>query len=118
AAAQTSGPSSVEIKEAGGFSYATFAFDGLDAAALRNAADGQLNRTGADVVVVGSGNLIVAKTSPAARERGANAGNLVRAIASKVGGGGGGKPDIAQAGLKDPSTLDAALAGVAEALAA
>ena len=118
AAAQTSGPSTVQVEEAGGFSFATFAFDGLDAAALRNAADSQLNRTGADVVVVGSGNIIVAKTSAAARDRGANAGSLVRAIASKVGGGGGGKPDMAQAGLKDPASLEAALAGVAKALAA
>src|SRR5690606_27113117 len=54
AAAQTSGSGSVEIREAGGFSYATFAFDGLDATALRNAADVQLTRTGVDLVVVGS----------------------------------------------------------------
>ncbi len=94
----------------------TLSFDGLDATALRNAADTQLSKLGADVVVVGSGTLIVAKTSEAARQRGASAGSIVRAIASKVGGGGGGKPDLAQAGLKDASTLSAALAAVPEAL--
>ena len=115
ASAQSAG-AAAEVKEAGGFKYVTLSFDGLDATALRNAADTQLSKLGADVVVVGSGTLIVAKTSEAARQRGASAGSIVRAIASKVGGGGGGKPDLAQAGLKDASTLSAALAAVPEAL--
>jgi len=116
AAAQTAAAPAVELQEAGGFKFATIALDGLDATALRNAADTQLARTGADVIVVGSGTLIVAKTTEAARTRGANAGSIVRAIASRVGGGGGGKPDLAQAGLKDASSLAAALAAVPEAL--
>ncbi len=115
ASAQSAG-AAAEVKEAGGFKYVTLSLDGLDATALRNAADAQLGKLGADVVVVGSGTLIVAKTSESARQRGASAGSLVRAIASKVGGGGGGKPDLAQAGLKDPATLSAALAAVPEAL--
>jgi len=116
AAAQTAAAPAVELKEAGGYTYATMALEGLDAGSLRNAADTQLTRTGADVVVVGSGALIVAKTTEAARAKGANAGTIVRTIAAAVGGGGGGKPDIAQAGLKDASTLAAALAAVPEAL--
>lgn len=115
ASAQSAG-AAAEVREAGGFKYVALSFDGLDATALRNAADAQLGKLGADVVVVGSGTLIVAKTSEGARQRGASAGSLVRAIASKVGGGGGGKPDLAQAGLKDPATLSAALAAVPEAL--
>jgi alanyl-tRNA synthetase len=117
AAAQTAATPVAEVQEAGGFTFTTLALDGLDAAALRNAADTQLTRTGADLIVVGSGALIVVKTTEAARTRGANAGSIVRAIASRVGGGGGGKPDLAQAGLKDPSSLAAALAAVPEALA-
>ena len=69
-----------------------------------------------DGTLEASGALIVAKTTEAARAKGANAGTIVRTIAAAVGGGGGGKPDIAQAGLKDASTLAAALAAVPEAL--
>ena len=115
-AALTSAAPAAEVREAGGYSYATFALDGLDAQALRSAADRQLDATGADVVVVGSGPLIVVKTSPGARARGADAGRLVRGIATRVGGGGGGKPDMAQAGLKDAARLTEALAGVPEVL--
>ncbi len=116
AAALTSGASAAEVKEAGGYRYATFALEGLDAQGLRSAADRQLETTGADVVVLGSGALIVVKTSPGARERGADAGRLVRGIATRVGGGGGGKADMAQAGLKDPARLTEALAGVPDVL--
>jgi alanyl-tRNA synthetase len=38
-----------------------------------------------------------------------NAGKLIQEVASSVGGRGGGRPDLAQAGGKDPSKLDAAL---------
>jgi len=117
AAAQTSGAAATtEVKEAGGFRYATATLDGLDAAALRGAADTLLGKSGADVVVVGSGSMLVAKVSDAARERGAHAGNLIREVARAVGGGGGGRPDMAQAGVKDPSALAGALAAVPDAL--
>ncbi len=116
ASALASSAPAAELQEAGGYSFATFSLDGLDAQGLRSAADRQLEATGADVVVVGSGPLIVVKTSGSARERGADAGRLVRAIAARAGGGGGGKPDMAQAGLKDPARLPEALAGVSEAL--
>ncbi|MFA7460879.1 MAG: alanine--tRNA ligase [Trueperaceae bacterium] len=118
AAAQTANTgAATELKEAGGFRYATAQLDGLDATALRNAADRLLERSGADVVVVGSGSLLVAKTSEAARQRGAHAGNLARAAAAAGGGGGGGRPDMAQAGVKDEAGLRQALAAVEAALA-
>ncbi|MEJ2290328.1 MAG: DHHA1 domain-containing protein, partial [Deinococcales bacterium] len=117
AAAQTSGAAATsELKEAGGFRYATAALEDLDAAALRNAADALLGKSGADLVVVGSGSMLVAKVSPEARERGAHAGNLIREVARAVGGGGGGRPDMAQAGVKDPSALARALAAVPDVL--
>ncbi|MEX2081008.1 MAG: alanine--tRNA ligase-related protein, partial [Dehalococcoidia bacterium] len=47
--------------------------------------------------------------SPGLVQRGVHAGDLVRAIAAVAGGGGGGRADLAQAGAKDPSRLDAAL---------
>ena len=58
----------------------------------------------------GKVNLIVMATDEAQRQ-GAHAGNLIKAIAAKVGGGGGGKPGMAQAGGKNP-------AGIADALIA
>lgn len=69
------------------------------------------------MVVVGSGKLLVAKASEAARGKGAHAGNLVRAAAAAGGGGGGGRPDMAQAGVKDEDGLLKALAAVEGALA-
>lgn len=118
AAAQTSGGSAVALREAGGFRYATLALDGLDAAALRNAADTLLQKSGADLVVLGSGQQLVVKVSEAARARGAHAGTLVKALAARGGGGGGGRPDMAQAGLRSPAGLTAALEAVPEVLAA
>ena len=53
------------------------------------------------VAVLASGSLLVVKVSAEARERGAHAGNLVRALAEKAGGRGGGRPDMAQGGIKE-----------------
>ena len=47
-----------------------------------------------------------------AQGRGAHAGNVVRAVAKIAGGNGGGKPDMAMAGGKDPTKVDEALAAV------
>ena len=118
AAAQTQGGTQTEIKEAGGFRYSTAQLDGLDAGALRNAADTLLERSGADIVVLASGPLLVTKVSRDAEGRGAHAGKLVGEIAKRTGGGGGGRPNLAQAGIKDPSRLVAALAAIPEILAA
>jgi len=46
------------------------------------------------------------------------AGDLIRTVAEKVGGKGGGRPDFAQAGGSDPAALDAALAAVRDWVAA
>ncbi|HEY0866648.1 MAG TPA: alanine--tRNA ligase [Fimbriimonas sp.] len=58
------------------------------------------------------------KAGPEAVRRGAHAGNLVREIAKIAGGGGGGRPDFATAGGKDPSKADEALAAARNALEA
>jgi alanyl-tRNA synthetase len=103
--------------EIAGVRTASLALEGLDAAALRNAADTLMQRSGADLVVVGSGLLLVVKTSEAARARGLQAGRIVKALAERGGGGGGGRPDMAQAGVKDHDGLRAALAALPEVLA-
>jgi alanyl-tRNA synthetase len=89
--------------------------DGLDPDGLRAVADTLRDRLGSGVVCVGSVvdgkvNLVAAVTKDLTKR--VHAGKLVQEIAKVVGGGGGGRPDLAQAGGKDPEKLDAALAGV------
>ena len=86
--------------------------DGLDADGLRAVADTLRNRLGSGIVCVGSVvdgkvNLIAAVTKDLTSRF--QAGRLIQEVAKAVGGGGGGRPDIAQAGGKDPAKLDAAL---------
>ena len=87
---------------------------GVDMNGLRDLGDDLKNKLGEGVIVLASDcdgkvNLVVMATD-AAQKAGAHAGNLVKAIAPKVGGGGGGRPNMAQAGGKNP-------AGIADALA-
>ena len=116
AAAQTSGGAATDVKEAGSFTYVTSVLDALDANALRGAADTLLQKSGADIVILASGTLLVTKVSKDAQTKGAHAGNLIREVATRAGGGGGGRPDMAQAGIKDTDKLDAALAAVPDIL--
>jgi len=86
--------------------------DGLDADGLRAVADTLRNRLGSGIVCVGSVvdgkvNLIAAVTKDLTSRF--QAGRLIQEVAKAVGGGGGGRPDLAQAGGKDPAKLDAAL---------
>jgi alanyl-tRNA synthetase len=118
AAAQSAGGSQREVREAGGFRYLTAAFDGLDAASLRTAADNLLQQSEADLVAVGSDGLLVVKAAGEALKRGAHAGNLVRDLARRAGGNGGGRPDMAQAGIKDAGRLEEALAAMGDVLSA
>lgn len=99
-------------RDIAGLRVASLPLDGLDAAALRNAADTLMSKRSADLVIVGSGTLLVVKASEAARARGATAGAVVKALAQRGGGGGGGRPDMAQAGVRDAEGLRAALAAV------
>ncbi|MBX9720277.1 MAG: hypothetical protein K2X81_02685, partial [Candidatus Obscuribacterales bacterium] len=89
----------------------------VSADALKSLAD-HLRRQGNDIVAVlgsvqGSDKVsLVAGVSDALTKKGFNAGKLVKEAATACGGSGGGKPELAQAGGKDPSKLDAALAAV------
>ena len=49
-------------------------------------------------------------------DKGAHAGNLIKGIAALVGGGGGGRPNMAQAGGRNPAGIDAAIAESAKVL--
>jgi alanyl-tRNA synthetase len=86
--------------------------DGLDGEGLRAVADRLRDRLGSGVVVVGSAadgkvNLVAAVTKDLTKR--VHAGKLIQQVARAAGGSGGGRPDLAQAGAKDPALLDAAL---------
>jgi alanyl-tRNA synthetase len=89
--------------------------DGLDPDGLRSVMDTLRDRLPSGVIVLGSavdGKVsLVAAVSKDLMKR-FPAGRLVQEVAKVVGGGGGGRPDLAQAGGKDPSKLDDALATV------
>ena len=57
---------------------------------------------------------IIAMATKAATEKGVHAGKIISVVAKTMGGGGGGKPESAQAGGKDPSKAEEALAQVKE----
>jgi alanyl-tRNA synthetase len=92
-----------------------------DASTLRDQADSLRNKLGSGVVVLGSrdgdGVILVAAATKDLLSKGIHAGNLVREVAKLVGGGGGGRPDMAQAGGKNPDALPDALEKVYELVA-
>ncbi len=101
---------------ANGVKIVTRKVEGIEAPSLREIADKMRQKHGSCIVVVGSDlgdkvALVVAVTPDLAKKH--KAGDIIKAIAPIVGGSGGGRPDFAQAGGKDPSKLDAALEHVA-----
>jgi len=89
--------------------------DGADAKALRETVDQLKNKLGTAAIVLGSAEgekiTLIAGVSKDATNR-IKAGDLVNCVAQQVGGKGGGRPDMAQAGGNNPAALDAALASV------
>ncbi|MCC6675101.1 MAG: alanine--tRNA ligase, partial [Thermomicrobiales bacterium] len=83
---------------------------------LRTAGDRLRDKLGSGVVVLGAEidgkPSLIALVTPDAVGKGINAGDLVRESAKHIDGRGGGRPDLAEAGGKDASGLDIALAGV------
>jgi alanyl-tRNA synthetase len=90
--------------------------------ALRGLADDLIKRLGSGIVVLGcevEGRAqFVGEVSKDLVAKGFHAGNLIREVAKVAGGGGGGRPDFAQAGGKNPERLDEALAKARELVAA
>lgn len=85
---------------------------------LRGMVDELKNKLGSAVIVLGSvdGDKVnlVAGVTKDLMDRGIHAGKIIKEVATRCGGGGGGRPDMAQAGGKDPSKLQEALDAVAE----
>ena len=111
-----------QVQEIKGVKLLAAAVDGVDMNGLRDLGDQLKEKLGDGVVVLASGNdgkvsLMVTATD-AAMKQGAHAGNLIKAIAGLVGGGGGGRPNMAQAGGKNPAGIQEALKKAAEVLEA
>jgi alanyl-tRNA synthetase len=89
-----------------------------DAETLRQFSDQFRSENSSSVVVLGSvledRPVLIAAVSDDLIEKGLHAGELVKFVAGQIGGGGGGKANMAQAGGKDPSKLPAALDSVAD----
>ena len=94
--------------------------DNIEMNELRNLGDSLKEKTDDGVVVLasvvgGKVNLIV-MAGDAAQKKGAHAGNIIKEIAALVGGGGGGRPNMAQAGGKNPEGVEKALEAAKEVL--
>ena len=92
--------------------------DGVDMNGLRELGDQLKEKLGEGVIVIASAadgkvNLMATATEGVLKQ-GVHAGNLIKGIAGLVGGGGGGRPNMAQAGGKNPEGIEAALAKVPE----
>ena len=103
------------VREVKGVKFLAADVADLDMNGLRDLGDSLRDKLGEGVIVLASAcegrvNLVAMATDGAVKQ-GAHAGNLIKAIAGKVGGGGGGRPNMAQAGGKNP-------AGIADAVAA
>ena len=95
---------------------------GVDMNGLRDLGDQLKNKLGDGVVVLASeldGKVnLIAMATDGAQAKGAHAGNLIKGIAALVGGGGGGRPNMAQAGGKNPAGIANAIAEAAKVLEA
>ncbi len=106
--------------EVGGVKLLAARADGVDMNGLRELGDQLKEKISEGVIVLASENggkvNLIAMATDAAMNKGAHAGNLIKGIAGKVGGGGGGRPNMAQAGGKNPAGIDEALAEVKKVL--
>ena len=93
-----------QVKEVKGVKLLAAEVDGVDMNGLRDLGDQLKEKLGDGVVVLASANegkvSLMATATEGAMKKGAHAGNLVKGIAGCVGGGGGGRPNMAQAGGK------------------
>ena len=110
-----------QVTEVNGVKLLATSVEGVDMNGLRDLGDQLKEKLGQGVVVIASSandkvNLIAMATDDA-MAKGAHAGNLIKGIAGLVGGGGGGRPNMAQAGGKNPAGIPDAIAKVSEVLA-
>lgn len=110
-----------KVQEIKGVKFLGASMKDVDMNGLRDLGDQLKEKLGSGVILLISDNggkvsLMTMATDDAVK-KGAHAGNLIKAIAGEVGGGGGGRPTMAQAGGKNPAGIDAALSKASEVLA-
>ena len=111
-----------QVKDVKGVKLLATSVSGVDMNGLRDLGDQLKAKIGEGVIVLisdcdGKVNM-VAMATQVAMDKGAHAGNLIKGIAALVGGGGGGRPNMAQAGGKNPAGIPDAIAKCEEVLAA
>lgn len=103
-----------QVEEIKGVKLLAVGVDDVDMNGLRDLGDQLKEKLGDGVVVLASAKdgkvNLIAMATDGAMKKGAHAGNLIKAIAAKVGGGGGGRPNMAQAGGKNPAGIPDAIA--------
>ena len=106
-----------QVVEVKGIRLLAAKVEGVDINGLRDLGDQLKEKLGEGVVVLAAVNdgkvNVLAMATDAAQKAGAHAGNLVKAVAAIVGGGGGGRPNMAQAGGRNPEKADEAIAAAA-----
>ena len=109
-----------QVKDVKGTKLLASKVSGVDMNGLRDLGDQLKEKLGEGVVVLASdkdGKVnLIAMATDGAMAAGAHAGNLIKSIAGLVGGGGGGRPNMAQAGGKNPAGIDAAVEEAAKVL--
>jgi len=117
-AAESAGELAGSAQDAAGVKFVTASVPTVDVPTLQKLADGVTDKLKSGVVVlagVENGKvLFVGKVTGDLVAKGFHAGNLLREVAKVAGGSGGGRPEFAQAGGKDSSKVEAALAKAAE----
>ena len=107
-----------QVVEVKGLKMLAAKMQDVDMNGLRDLGDQLKEKLGSGIVVLASvkdGKVsLLAMATDDAMKKGAHAGNLIKGIAALVGGGGGGRPNMAQAGGKNPDGVDAALAKAKE----
>ncbi len=120
AAGDVAGKAIDEAKDINGMKAVVAQIDCDDASALRDVADQIRDKIGSGIVFLAAANgdkvLFVAMATADAVKAGVHAGNIIREAAKVAGGGGGGRPDMAQAGGKDVSKISDALAKATEVI--
>ena len=110
-----------ELQDVKGVKLLAARVDNVQMNELRNLGDQMKEKTEGGVLVLASaadGKVsLIAMVGDEAQKKGAHAGNIIKEIAALVGGGGGGRPNMAQAGGKNPAGIDEALKKAAEVLA-